>query len=252
MTTLQVSSVEPLTPRASIVRLTLGSRPFSYRAGQAVPVRRNGSDATDWYSIAVCPGVAEAQGCLELLVGTEVRRDRRMPPSFVAGEDVEIGRPTGQMVLPSGGAARLAFIAGGLGIAPLRALLQDALGCGHGDVTLVYSARTPDDFAFRDEFRDLARTGRIALSERVTRYTNDDWQGARERLGTPDMSSLVDPQDTEYFICGPVSFVLDVSTTLGNLGVSIARLHADLRLTPAIEATVERTRLSHDTCRIGL
>ena len=56
----------------------------------------------------------------------------------------------------------LLFIAGGTGIAPLRSMIRHALrdrAC-RAALELLYSARTPQDFAYLGELRALWRGGR--------------------------------------------------------------------------------------------
>ena len=50
---------------------------------------------------------------------------------------------------------RVALIAGGVGITPIRALLEDMPG-EPGDITVVYRARRPEDVILRAELDELA------------------------------------------------------------------------------------------------
>ena len=51
---------------------------------------------------------------------------------------------------------RVALIAGGVGITPIRALLEDMPG-EPGDIAVVYRALSEDDVILRDELDELAR-----------------------------------------------------------------------------------------------
>src|SRR3954466_10865960 len=77
---------------------------------------------------------------------------------------------------------RFVFIAGGTGIAPLRAMMRRALHLPHRNIGLFYSVRTPDEFAYEEELRRLARDGEIELRQTVTRAADAQWTGARGRL----------------------------------------------------------------------
>jgi len=98
---------------------------------------------------------------------------------------------------------RFVFIAGGTGIAPLRAMLRHALAIPHRDIGLFYSARTPEDFAFEREFRGLADAGDIELRQTVTRAAEADWTGPRGRLKRDALEELVHDPATLCFVCGP-------------------------------------------------
>ena len=65
---------------------------------------------------------------------------------------------------------RFVFIAGGTGIAPLRSMLWHALLAGRdGHVGLIYSVRSPEEFAYMPEFQRLEDEGRIDFRHTVTR-----------------------------------------------------------------------------------
>ena len=72
------------------------------------------------------------------------------------------------------------LIAGGIGITPLRALLE-ALPARPGDITLLYRARRPQDVLFRDELEILARRrgDRRPLPDRAARVGGRAARSAR-------------------------------------------------------------------------
>jgi ferredoxin-NADP reductase len=92
---------------------------------------------------------------------------------------------------------------------------------------LFYSARTPDEFAYEDELRALARSGQIELRQTVTRATGDDWTGARGRIGRSALQELVHDQATLCFICGPPALVDDMPKLLEELGVPRSRIRLE-------------------------
>ena len=71
------------------------------------------------------------------------------------------------------------FVAGGTGISPLRAMLRHLIATDAGvPLSVLYSARVPEELAFRDELERLARRGLIQLHLAVT-------GPGRRRLGRP-------------------------------------------------------------------
>src|SRR5262249_54593253 len=170
--TLPIREIVDATPRARIVRLDLDGHAFEYAAGQAVIVGGHGGDERRPYSIAASPGDAKSDGVLELLVGgdsegragTHITLARR---AARAGEG-----PVGSFTFPDRPAEQdFVFIAGGTGIAPLRAMLRHVIlgATGARHVGLLYSARTPDEFAYEAEFRALAARGALDLRQTITR-----------------------------------------------------------------------------------
>ena len=64
--------------------------------------------------------------------------------------------PFGGLTAEARGRPRIALIAGGAGITPIRTLLETIPGAP-GDITLIYRASSPDDVLFRDELTELGR-----------------------------------------------------------------------------------------------
>jgi ferredoxin-NADP reductase len=227
--TLPIREVLPATPRARIVRLDLGGRPFVYKAGQAVIVGAHASAQGKPYSLASAPEDAQRDGWLELLVGIDERGTTGPPLALDPGSLVDVEGPTGTFTFPPAPAERrFLFIAGGTGIAPLRAMLHHALMIPHRDVGLVYSARTPDDFAYRDEWHALARAGRIELRQTVTRPDGDAaWAGGRGRIGRTELEPLVHDRATLCFLCGPPTLVEETKKLLQDLGITDGRIRIE-------------------------
>ena len=151
-------------------------------------------------------------------------------PSLAVGTSVELDGPIGSFLYPG----RLTepavlFVAGGSGIAPLRAMLHEALGAPEApEVSVVYSARTAEEFAFDDELTRLAGQGRIRYEKTVTRETRRMWQGSRGRISRAQLEAVVArPDDTLCFVCGPEALVHEVPRMLGEIGVRPDRIRVE-------------------------
>src|SRR5215831_20322603 len=209
---LTIRDVQPATPRARVVRVDLDGHAFDYVAGQAVMVGTHGGDDRRAYSIASAPEDAKQLGCFELLVGLNDDGTPGPHLSLAAGALVDVEGPLGTFTFPEAPSERhFVFVAGGTGIAPLRAMLRHAiLGSVAAErIGLLYSARTPDDFAFADEFRALASSGVIEFRQTITRDAQD-WSGARGRIDRAALAALVHDPDTLCFVCGPAAMVADM------------------------------------------
>ena len=224
---LAIREVLPATPRARIVRLDLGGAAFDYAAGQAVLVGAAGGPKRP-YSAAASPEDARREGCLELLVGVDPNGTPGPHLTLERGRIVDVDGPLGTFTFPPAPAERrFVFIAGGTGIAPLRAMLHHALAIPHEEVGLLYSARTPDEFAYEGELRALARDGRIELRQTVTRTVGDGWSGPRGRIGRAELQPLVHNPATLCFICGPPALVAEMSALLAELGILRSRIRVE-------------------------
>jgi NAD(P)H-flavin reductase len=72
----------------------------------------------------------------------------------------------------------LVFVAMGTGVAPLRSALRHVLTRpdDFGQLVVLYGARTPDDFCYRDETEIWEAAG-VELRQVVSRPDGHDWYG---------------------------------------------------------------------------
>lgn len=228
--TLAIREVAPATPRAVILRLDLAGADFPFLAGQAVFVGRPGAGERRPYSLASAPADVRAAGTLELLVGLDAAG--RVPAwlaPLAPGDRLEVDGPHGSFVFPESPAERrFLFVAGGTGIAPLRAMLHEALS-RHATVScsVIYSARTAGEFAFGPELRSLAAAGRITLWQTVTREVGAHWDGAKGRVALRHIRTMLHDEPTLCFLCGPHGLVREASLLLDEAGVDPARIRVE-------------------------
>lgn len=148
---------------------------------------------------------------------------------FAPGSRVDIDGPMGTFTLPADASAGwLLFVAGGTGIAPLRSMLDHLVRSGSAQrMSLLYSARSGDEFAFMSELESHAHAGMLELHPTVTR---DDaaWAGRRGRIGRSHFEAVVHaPMDTLCFVCGPAALVDESVATLKALGVPEPRIRTE-------------------------
>jgi NAD(P)H-flavin reductase len=223
--TLPIREVLPATPRARIARFDLNGHAFDYAPGQGVAVASHGQEKRRPYSIAAAPEDARRDGWLELLVGVNAEGTPGPHLTLEPGQLVDVEGPLGSFTFPqTPEERRFVFIAGGTGIAPLRAMMRRALTLPHRNVGLFYSVRTPDEFAYEQELRGLADAGEIELRQTVTRASDADWTGPRGRLKREALEELVHDPATLCFVCGPPTLVNEMPKLLADLGIPRERI----------------------------
>jgi len=228
--TLPIREVLPATPRARIVRLDLDGHAFDYNAGQAVMIGAHGGEARRAYSIASAPEDTRRYGFFELLVGLSGDGVPGPHLTLAAIALVDVEGPLGSFTFPADPPERnFVFVAGGTGIAPLRAMLRHAIlgPTPARHIGLLYSARTPDEFAFADEFQVLASSGIIDFRQTITREAVKDWSGARGRIDRAALSALVHDPETLCFVCGPATMVDEMPRLLEEIGVPRERIRIE-------------------------
>ena len=189
-------------------------RGWSYRAGQFVDITLLDPPETDaegnlrGFSISSAPRE-------EVITITTRLRDtafKRVLQAMPLGTVVKIEGPFGDLRLHH--ATRPAvLLAGGIGITPFRSILVETIGGGAlpYPVVLFHANRRPEDAAFADEFRSLARRDpNLTFVPTVTAMPGPGggWDGERGRIDAAmlrrHLDGLVDPI---YYIAGPPGMV---------------------------------------------
>ena len=209
-----------------------------FHAGQAALIGLHGQPQRRPYSIASSPEDAVRYNRLEFLLKVDdAGYAGPHLPHFDRGARVDLEGPFGSFTLPqpepdthaeNGGAAGYLFIAGGTGISPLRSMMRHLIA--HGErrpISVVYSARTIDEFAYRRELQRCDRLERLALTLTCTGDVSDTWRGERGRISASRLAQALPVPDPLCFVCGPPALVEDVPPLLLQLGVKSARIRTE-------------------------
>ncbi len=139
-------------------------------------------------------------------VGDHTERLRALAP----GTRVIAEGPFGSFTAAARRRPGVAMIAGGVGITPIRALLEEMTG----DVAVVYRALRPEDVILRDELDELARRRGAELYYIV----GDHREG--EPLSPEHLRALVpDIATRDVYVCGPPAMTEATRATLDRSGV---------------------------------
>jgi NAD(P)H-flavin reductase/hemoglobin-like flavoprotein len=201
-------------------------RTLPYLAGQYVTVQ---TARWPWmwrpYSVANAP---RRDGLLRFHV-------RALPGGWVGGALVRhlrigdtllLGRAAGTMTLEADSERPILCVAGGTGLAPLKALVEEATGRGlHRDIHLLYGARTEHGLYDLPDLRALEeRTPWL----RVVPVVSDDppYDGLHGTL--PDvLGSFPDWSGHDVYVSGPPEMIERTVTKLDELGVPAAHIRYD-------------------------
>jgi NAD(P)H-flavin reductase len=126
---------------------------FRFAAGQYLSLAMPGAPARH-YSMASRPDEELVELHVRLVPGG--RTSSLIHASLKAGDRVEIEGPAGSAYLRDTHGGPVVAVAGGSGLAPIRSIVETALGAGMNQpIHLYFGARTEDDLYLVDHFRAL-------------------------------------------------------------------------------------------------
>jgi NAD(P)H-flavin reductase/hemoglobin-like flavoprotein len=222
----EIVAHELRAPGVAVIRLRPGE-PLPYQAGQYVPVQ-----VTKWprlwrpYSLA---GAPRRGGLLELQV-------KAVPGGMVSntlvyhsgtGDSVLLGAADGSMTLADSD-RDLLCVAGGTGLAPLKAIIEQALASSSGrtrKITLFVGARQHYDLY---DLEDLQLLESACPSLRVLPVLSDEpgYGGLSGMLPDVVSGQVSLFENCETYICGPAQMVSRTAALL-SAGIPAAQIHHD-------------------------
>ena len=113
----------------------------------------------------------------------------------------------------------LIFVAMGTGVAPLRSALRHALKhrSEFGQLVVLYGARTPDDFCYRDE-TDAWEDAGVELRQVISRPDGHDWSGPTGYVQSLLDNVLPDLTSPVALICGSKEMIDQTRERLAKMG----------------------------------
>jgi ferredoxin-NADP reductase/MOSC domain-containing protein YiiM/ferredoxin len=167
------------------------------------------------------------------------------------GDQLEIAAPRGTFIL-SQTQAPVLLISAGIGATPALAMLH-ALAEEHSEreTWWLHGARSSHDDSFAAEARSLlAALPNVRTHVCYSRPDRDDLEGRdyddAGRLTASLLAELGPPRDAEAYLCGPASFMDEISAGLASIGLDASRIHTEPfgsapALTPGIASAPART-----------
>ena len=187
---------------------------ISFVPGQVAVLEVEG-EAPAYFAFASAPEDPELEVLVKQNPGTgnrifDMRVGERVQLLDVAGHGFALDEQKGK---------DLVFVAMGTGVAPLRSALRHVLGRKRdfGRLVVLYGARTPDNFCYKDETERWEDSG-VELRQVVSRPDGHDWSGP-----TGYVQSLLDHVLPSLFspvalICGSLEMMEQTRDRLHQMG----------------------------------
>jgi benzoate/toluate 1,2-dioxygenase reductase subunit len=225
-------------PAANVAKLTLelpADSGFDFRGGQYVRIKTPGGEWRSYSMATTRRDLPRMDFLVRIIAGgmmSEYLRARCRP-----GDALEIEGPMGAFI-PHPSRAPHIFIAGGTGLAPILAMIDDIRHRGgrRPSILLSFGCARERKFFYRDEI-ELRQWWMPEL--RVILSAGDAAETAEMVRGTPvsalDGEHIADP-DTAAYICGPPPMIEAARRRLAQMGVKPDRIYAEQFVASAIQA----------------
>lgn len=166
------------------------------------------------------------------------------------GDVVQASAARGSFTLQPG-ASPIILLSAGIGVTPVLAMLHVlATEASTRQVWWLYITRNGREHPFAEEARGLL--GRLAHHRSHIRYSLPDPEDRPEldfdaygRLDVQALKALDLPRDCDVYICGPSTFMSDLTDGLTALGIAPDRIHSEMfgagpSITPGMSASPPR------------
>jgi ferredoxin-NADP reductase/MOSC domain-containing protein YiiM len=190
-------------------------------AGDPVPVRTyslSGDPAGGSYRISVKD---EALGLVSSYLHTHLGH----------GDQIEVAAPRGDFVLAEGSGPVL-LVSAGIGVTPLLAMLHRlTTETSPREVWWIHTTHDEHTHALAAEAADLL--DRLPSAHALVCYTAPDRPPAPDsgirigRLSASVIADLVVPTDATAYVCGPETFMSDVTAALAGAGIAPGEIHTE-------------------------
>jgi NAD(P)H-flavin reductase len=195
-----VTAIRPLTEQEKLFDIELAGGPLNQAPGQFVEVSVFGFGEAP-ISVSSSPTAPDRFQLCVRQVGSVTGALHRLEPGAKVGIRGPFGRgfPLAEMANRD-----ILFVAGGLGLAPLRSLINYVFDRRHdfGHVTILIGARSPKELLFQDEYAGWERSHDTDVHVTVDR-ADSTWSGHVGVITTLFPKVQVNPKTTVAVIVGP-------------------------------------------------
>ena len=140
---------------------------------------------------------------------------------LAVGTRVVAEGPFGVFTDASRSREKVLLVAGGIGITPIRALIEEM----EGDIVVLYRVVSEQDLVFTTELERLREQRGLIIHRVVGDHTTPE---GRELLSPNHLRELVpDLPEREVYLCGPNAFIDVLESELRRAGVPHRHLHVE-------------------------
>ncbi len=216
--TATLARVEELTELETLFEISMDdSQPLGHQPGQFVELSIMGVGEAP-ISVSSAPGGTSFEIVVRK-VGDVTSKLHTMKPGDKIGIRGPFGTGFDTEALKG---KNLLFIGGGLGVVPMRSLINHVLNNrqDYANVMILYGCKNPGELLFTDEVEQWEKREDVIMHKTVDTCVEDDnWEGQIGVITTIMPLVTFDPQNTMAIVVGPPIMYRFVNKDLLNMGM---------------------------------
>ena len=231
---LRVAAIFRETPAVKTFRLMATDAeviPFTFLPGQFLTFSAeiDGKKIRRAYTIASSPTQCDY---VEITVKREEQgaESSYLHDHVAVGDRLEVSAPSGAFIFTGAEADSIGLIGGGVGITPLMCIIRYLIARAfRGDIFLLYGAKTPQDFIFREELEYLEkRHSNLHVAVTIERAEGTEWTGAVGYISKEFIAHAIpEIARRRVHVCGPPGMMEAVKAHLLELGVASNKIKTE-------------------------
>lgn len=145
------------------------------------------------------------------------------------GLEVTLEDARGRYSLPEDPRTPIVFLGGGVGVTPFRSMLRYTTDENLPyQITMLYSAPSPEHLVFRREFQALPQENPHLEIILTVSDADDSWQGERGRIDAAKIQKYArDIPNAIFYSCGPPPMVQAMEELCKSIGISEDRIRIE-------------------------
>lgn len=198
---------------------------FQYEPGHfvmvALPEEAEDKKKRRAYSIATSPTETEKTGLIgitiKLVEGGYFTTKVHDETIVSEGSNLFVAGPFGHSIFNGKEVKTAVFFAAGSGIVPVRSAMKYIYDkMPNTKVILFYSFKTPEEFIYEEDIKEMLKNENFKGFITVTRYDGDDWKGLKGRITKDLILDNITGNEDLFYACGNTPFVKEIEGVLLN------------------------------------
>jgi ferredoxin-NADP reductase len=175
-----------------------------------------------WFTLSSSP-TEELAAITTRLAGEKGSSFKDALSKLKPGAELDMARPMGDFTLPKDKNQEIVYVAGGIGITPMRSMAKYLTDTKERrPITLIHAVSAPEDLVFKDLFTSY---GLNYIP--VVGHPDKSWKGESGQLDGQRIIKLAEPEGKLFYLSGPEPMIEALANSLHEAGVPKKQIVTD-------------------------